>query len=582
MKHEEMSSYTFHAGGGESVHLLVMSLQQFVKLHLSCLFGLPKLAKMLDAVPTASMGSFHRGSMSVKKGFGRTDEFFVCTKAQANSLKLVFAHVPWLKKLDDQILENLLQHFVLHAAKTGQTIIRKGDEALHWFLLLHGSVAVVVPAGTEDPSEPAKTREICRLHPVSSFGERGILHKCPVTATIVAVDDCVCAALTREAFLEVMSPRILSLLKTSLPMMTGGGGAASGDAPPMLTETGTKFKLKELKHLGLLGKGSFGKVILVESTLSDHLDRRYALKCVRLKLFEGQNAEDPKVILRERAIMMELDHPFIPRLHATFKDSMYVYFLMDHYQCGTLEDLQASRPSNRLQPGEARFYTASIVSMCEYLHRRGIVHRDLKTQNLLLDDEGHPNLIDFGLAAKLGMGERTFTVCGSPMYVAPEVLNKSGHGAEVDWWSLGVMVYYFLASYTPFTSANTVKSVPRLFHNIVSEDFQIEYPSRVDDDARGLIALLLDRNPSARVGFQVHNGALFIKQNAYFADFDWEALLSRNLPAPFKPKAYRTERDDSGEDMSLIPPMPDIEALSGCLCFGGVRILRERMWYDEF
>ena len=149
--------------------------------------------------------------------------------------------------------------------------------------------------------------------------------------------------------------------------------------------------------------------------------------------------------------MAELDHPFIPRLYATFKDVKYVYFLMDHYPCGTLEELQLDRPHNRLSLDESVFYAATVVSMCEYLHRRNIIHRDLKTQNLLLDEGGHCNLVDFGLAAKLQMGERTYTVCGSPMYVAPEVLQKTGQSFEMDWWSCGVLIYYMLSGHTPFT-----------------------------------------------------------------------------------------------------------------------------------
>jgi len=462
----------------------------------------------------------------------------------------------------------------------GKAVIEQGGPSEQWIMLLHGAVQVSVTVPASEPDGAPTQRKLCQLHAIASLGERGILYDCPATANAVAIDECVCALLPKAVFLQVLSPRMLTLLKSSLPPPSG---VNSGDAPPMQTGEHRKYGLRKLHYHGLLGKGSFGKVYAV----SAHHDkeRPLALKCVSMSLFEGPDADDPKVILRERAIMCQLDHPFVPRLYATFKDAQYVYFLMDHYSCGTLEDLQLSRPKNQLKVKEAMYYTAQIVSMCEYLHRRGVIHRDLKTQNLLLDGQGNCNLIDFGLAANLQMGERTYTVCGSPMYVAPEVLKKTGHAFEVDWWSLGVMMYYFLVGCTPFTSGGTVKSVPRLFRNIVSEEFQIDYPPElVPDECRSLIATLLQRNPPARVGFQVHNGALFIKQQEWFNELDWEALMKKELPAPFLPNELPLDVDPDMDLMHTIPPLHDDPEPKGCACFGGgaAQVEHEPMWYDAF
>lgn len=166
-------------------------------------------------------------------------------------------------------------------------------------------------------------------------------------------------------------------------------------------------------------------------------------------------------VRHEREILGDVSgHPFITNLLASFSDRDFLYLLLDYVPGGEL--FSYLRKFRRFDEGMARFYAAEIVLVLEYLHEQqgGVAYRDLKPENLLLDEEGHIRLVDFGFAKRLGGRDgstETYTLCGTPEYLAPEVIHNKGHTTAVDWWALGILIYEFLTGYPPFWHQNPIE-----------------------------------------------------------------------------------------------------------------------------
>lgn len=175
----------------------------------------------------------------------------------------------------------------------------------------------------------------------------------------------------------------------------------------------------------------------------------------------------------------------------------------------------------------ARFYAASVVLAFEYMHNRDIIYRDLKPENLLLDAEGYLKITDFGFAKIVK--DHTWTLCGTPDYLAPEVVSGQGHGKAVDWWTLGILIYEMLASYPPFYDMDPMKTYAKIMHGSIS------FPKHCSKESIDLIQRLLHPKAAKRLG-AVKGGARLIKKHPWFKGFDWDALINRTMKAPIIPK----------------------------------------------
>jgi len=291
--------------------------------------------------------------------------------------------------------------------------------------------------------------------------------------------------------------------------LLGGNG---GPDPLLLP----RIQLSDLRVLGTLGKGSFGVVQLVK----DKNGHTYALKIVSKQAVVDLGQQEH--VINEKKTMMQLNHPFLVRLYATFQDADRLYFLAEAALGGELFTLLRSRSTFPEQT--ARFYSAGVILAFEYMHAKGIIYRDLKPENLLLDSKGYLKVTDFGFAKKIGDG-RTWTLCGTPDYLAPEVVSGQGHGKGVDWWTLGILIFEMLAGYPPFYDEDPMKTYGRIMSG------QITFPMHFSKTAIDLIKKLLNPKASKRYGC-LAGGAALIKNHAWFARFDWRAFLSRRLPAP--------------------------------------------------
>lgn len=294
----------------------------------------------------------------------------------------------------------------------------------------------------------------------------------------------------------------------------------------------------ELGHFDLgvtLGTGSFGRVRFVtHKTTGSH----WAIKM--LKKAEVIRLQQVEHMLSEKAILACLDHPFIVKLAGTFQDKKYLYMVLEYIVGG--EFFTHLRKAGRFENPVAKFYAAQIVTVFEYLHNQDFIYRDLKPENLLLDVEGYVKITDFGFAKRVAF--KTYTLCGTPEYIAPEVLLNKGHGKGVDWWTLGILIFEMLGGQPPFVDDDPMG----IYQQILAG--KVNFPRFFERNAKNLIKKLLTADLTKRFGC-LKNGAEDIRKHKWFSGLDYEALLARKPTAPIIPRV-------SGKaDTSNFDPYPD-------------------------
>lgn len=295
------------------------------------------------------------------------------------------------------------------------------------------------------------------------------------------------------------------------------------------------FRPTDYKVVGTLGRGSFGVVQLV---LDEKSQKTYALKGIsKANLVKHDQVG---FVMNERKTMAIVDHPFLVRLHATASDQNFVYFLLEPCLGGELFCLL--NDEERISVKQSQFYAASITLAFEYMHSQNILYRDLKPENILLDKEGYIKITDFGFAKQTS--KRTYTFCGTPDYVAPEIVKNSGHGVGVDWWCLGILIFEMLSGETPFY---TELGPNAMYKRIISND-PIIYPVYFTKDSKDILEGLLAKKPNRRLGVTI-GGADNVKKHKWFEGFDFEALIERRLKAPFiKPVKNNQDLTNFEED----------------------------------
>ena len=284
-------------------------------------------------------------------------------------------------------------------------------------------------------------------------------------------------------------------------------------------------RLSSFKLLSTLGMGGFGRVELIQD--KENKSSTYALKClIKQHVVETKQQEH---VFNEKKILMMLESPFIINLYKTFKDKRFIYFLMEVCLGGELWTIL--RDKDYFEEPTSRFYTACVVEAFDYLHARGIVFRDLKPENLLLDAKGYVKLVDFGFAKRIPSGTKTWTFCGTPEYVAPEIILNKGHDCSADYWSLGVLIYELMTGNPPFTSSDPMNT-----YNIILRGIDaLEFSSLITRNVQLLIKRLCRENPMERLGNQ-KDGLMDIRKHKWFTGFHWNGLQSRSFVAPIIPR----------------------------------------------
>eukprot|EP00744_Colponema_vietnamica_P000936 GILI01001620.1.p1 GENE.GILI01001620.1~~GILI01001620.1.p1 ORF type:complete len:366 (-),score=46.25 GILI01001620.1:101-1198(-) len=280
-------------------------------------------------------------------------------------------------------------------------------------------------------------------------------------------------------------------------------------------------RLSDFDLFATVGTGTFGRVRVVKLK-SQPAGRPLALKI--LKKSEVIKLKQVEHVKAEKDILSRISHPFIVRLHATFQDDKRLFMVMDYINGGEL--FSYLRREGRLPNDSARFYAAEITLAFQYLHSLNIVYRDLKPENLLLDHDGHIKITDFGFAKIVE--DRTWTLCGTPEYLAPEIIQSKGHGKSVDWWALGILIYEMLAGYPPFYDEHPFG----IYQKVLAG--KVEYPRHFDVRVKDLIRRLLTQDRTKRFGC-LKNGAEDIKKHKWFKGLDWAQVQACQVPAPYVP-----------------------------------------------
>jgi len=268
-----------------------------------------------------------------------------------------------------------------------------------------------------------------------------------------------------------------------------------------------------------VGTGGFGRVKLVKHKKTG---KHLALKI--LKKHEIVRQQQVEHVLSERSILESVAHPYIIRLHSTYQDPYYIYMLMDYVAGGDFfSHLRAAR---RFPPETAKHYIACIVLALDYVHSKNVIYRDLKPENLLLDEKGRIKITDFGLAKRTA--DRTWTVCGTPEYLAPEIILTKGHGKAVDWWALGALMFEFLAGYPPFYDENPFIIYQKILKGTV------EFPRHFDEAGKDLVKKLLVADLTKRFG-GLKAGVQDIMDHRFFHGIDFDAMAAGTVASPIIP-----------------------------------------------
>ncbi|KAM9181042.1 cAMP-dependent protein kinase catalytic subunit PRKX [Dugong dugon] len=280
------------------------------------------------------------------------------------------------------------------------------------------------------------------------------------------------------------------------------------------------YRLQDFDTLSTVGTGTFGRVHLVREKTGK---RFFALKVMSIP--DVIRLKQEQHVHNEKSVLEEVSHPFLVRLFWTYHDERFLYMLMEFVPGGELFSYLRNR--GRFSSNTGLFYSAEIVCAIEYLHSKEIVYRDLKPENILLDKEGHIKLTDFGFAKKLV--DRTWTLCGTPEYLAPEVIQSKGHGRAVDWWALGILIFEMLSGFPPFFDDNPFG----IYQKILAA--RIDFPRHLDFYVKDLIRKLLVVDRTRRLG-NMKNGANDVKRHRWFRTVDWEGVPNRRLKPPIVPK----------------------------------------------
>eukprot|EP00027_Filamoeba_sp_ATCC50430_P008144 CAMPEP_0168554480 /NCGR_PEP_ID=MMETSP0413-20121227/7801_1 /TAXON_ID=136452 /ORGANISM="Filamoeba nolandi, Strain NC-AS-23-1" /LENGTH=437 /DNA_ID=CAMNT_0008585221 /DNA_START=27 /DNA_END=1338 /DNA_ORIENTATION=+ len=316
-----------------------------------------------------------------------------------------------------------------------------------------------------------------------------------------------------------------------------------------LNEKKKPISIQDFEVLAAIGKGNYGRVLQVMKKDSGMV---YAMKILdKSRIIKNEELEQA---LTEKRVLQNAIHPFIVQLYFSFQSDTQLFFVLDYVSGGEL--LYRLQQCKHFDEDTARFYAAEILCAIEYLHNLGVIYRDLKLENILINDDGHIMLTDFGLS-KTGMNgpkARTKTVCGTPEYLAPEILTEQGYTNSVDYWSLGVAIYEMLTGSTPFNNPDVIK----LYNMIANAD--VEYPTTMSEDAKSLIQALLQRNAQKRL-----DDPSAIKKHPFFSKMDFDKLVAKEIVPPYIPEVMdKTDTSnvalfDKLVAKEIVPPyIPDV------------------------
>jgi len=306
----------------------------------------------------------------------------------------------------------------------------------------------------------------------------------------------------------------------------------------MLSRENRKATTGDLEMYATIGTGSFGRVRLCKAKATNEY---FAIKI--MKKTKVLKTRQENHIRWEKKILSSIRHPFIVNLEAAFQDRYHLYLTLELVQGGEFFNLL--RKTNILKVPHARFFAAQIVLVFQFLHNYHIVYRDLKPENCLINVDGYLKITDFGFAKRLTRKPfKTYTLCGTPEYIAPEILRNQGHSFGVDWWALGILLYEILEGEPPFVDNN-----PMLIYQKIMKGVIKKWPPKIDPTVKDFIVKLLVGNPDKRLG-SLPAGTRDVMLHGFFKRVTWRQLLEKKVQAPYLPEVRGPSDTRHFEDFS--------------------------------
>uniref|UniRef100_A0A8C1LRT6 Protein kinase cGMP-dependent 2 n=1 Tax=Cyprinus carpio TaxID=7962 RepID=A0A8C1LRT6_CYPCA len=405
-------------------------------------------------------------------------------KCVSNSIKKLLTDAlnknQYLRRLEVQQVKDMVECMYERTYQQGEYVIKQGEPGNHLFVLADGKLDVY-----------QHNKLLTSIAVWTTFGELAILYNCTRTASVKGEVFPLCFILSLSV--DVHGLFLMNMLYN------------------WLTETITNFPCTAVKV--------------------KNENETFALKCIKKRHIVDNRQEEH--IYSERRILLETNSPFIVKMYCTFKDNKYVYMLLEACLGGEIWSLLRDRGS--FDEYTAKFCVGCVTEAFDYLHNNSIIYRDLKPENLMLDTDGYVKLVDFGFAKKLKCGQKTWTFCGTPEYVAPEIILSKGHGLSVDFWSLGILIFELLTGSPPFTGSDQMIIYTLILKGIEKMDF----PKKITKRPGDLIRKLCRQNPSERLG-NLKNGITDIKKHRWFTGFSWSGMKSRSLISPLKREVRHT------------------------------------------
>ncbi|OLY85186.1 cAMP-dependent protein kinase catalytic subunit alpha [Smittium mucronatum] len=354
---------------------------------------------------------------------------------------------------------------------------------------------------------------------------------------------------TRKSYLmnppDLHSGNTQSLpISNQLPGIINNQRDISSLSVPLKTNP-SHYSLDNFSILKTLGTGTFGRVYLCKEKKTSNF---YAVKV--LKKAQVVKLKQVEHISNEKRILSFINHNFIVSLKCSFQDVQNLYMVMEFVPGGEL--FSHLRRAGRFPTDVARFYASEIVLAIEYLHKYNIIYRDMKPENLLLDREGHIKIADFGFAKYVV--DRTWTLCGTPEYLAPEIIRGKGHGKPVDWWAIGILIFEMITGYPPFYDNNPFGTYGKILAG------EVNFPSFVSHSTRDIISSLLTVDVGHRLG-NLSGGSNDVKNHPWFFKIHWYDIYNKLIVPPIIPN-YDYPGDSSNFD-SYPEPQLDSEPEPG-------------------
>lgn len=448
----------------------------------------------------------------------------------------------------------------------GDMIIRQGNTGDYFYIIEEGRVGV-------SRSEGGVEQQLAQLGPGCAFGEKALLSEDKRAASCTALVRTQCLTLGREDFNMMMGnlndlldaqpaqpdrpnntlQAATSKLEAALPMRTtedesstaapslasdeeaSSAGDESGGQRPA-GERG--IQLTDLSVLGTLGRGAFGRVKLCQHKTTG---QTYALKCQALRTIVDNGLQAH--ILGECRILRQLDSPFILSIHAALADDRYVYFVLELLLGGEL--FTHLRFHGKFTNAHTKVYAAQVLLAFLHMHQKHIAYRDLKPENLVLDSQGYVKVVDFGLA-KVVEG-KTWTLCGTPDYLAPEIILNEGHNKAVDFWALGVLIFELASGAPPFFAEEPMQ----VYENILCARMTVpgDFPRTLADIVRKLLKIYQTKRLGNGKG-----GCKAVFKHKWFDNFDWHGLKRKAIEVPIVPKVADPTDTNNFENFDRTDP----------------------------